>query len=159
MTRLRARLVACEKDGYIEQTGEIEEWVEFIVAIKETEPRFLIQQHFPGGYWPDISKLLELIEQELEAEIIDPSYDQLIAEADKFDALSKCLESLKHLAPIYWKSISQLHERTSKEAEELRNKATAREPDYDYDRDDDDLFDRQSSRRDDIDVETLFADL
>ncbi len=140
--------------GMVLEPHLLKNWVELVVTIRENEPRFLRRIEFPEKYTVAITRLLDLIEDELQWHAILDSAEDLRAEAERFASITDILKTLSSVTPAHGKRSKKLAAKLKSRSSSLQEEASELEPpEPDYGDD--------SSRdlHDTFDIEGLFSDL
>lgn len=163
------------ENSYLLNPRPINKWVAFIAVVKDNEPRFLRVVGFPEKLTADISRLIAIIDSELDLELTGDSPDDYIDEAQRLESLKSAIDSLIKLFP--WKAEEKDRDRYDPhaisadlidlrkqlikysgklgyKAENLREEVaelTGPEPDYDED--------SHGRSEDYFDLDGLFSDL
>ena len=131
--------------------NRLEEWIDLVMAIHKTEPRFIAMRKFPVDYEEKILELLAQIENECAAEDYDYPED-MQAEAERMNSLAKVADGLSEFRGKHVEQANDLHNRLLVAASELHERATEledAEPDYDD----------EGFRSAGFDIAALFSDL
>lgn len=132
----------------------LKDWVELTIAIRMNEPRLLRRAEFPEKYVADITRLLELVEQELNQKPIFDSGDEMRSEAWRLDSTADALDSISSLVPLRADECDKLAEKLRGESSSLEQKADELDPPQE---DPDDSSERNIQES--FDIEGLFSDL
>ena len=133
------------------QKDELVEWMEFITAVRTTEPRFLIKKAFPRAYAKEIEALMKQMEEELQLADGDEE-DVLRSEAERLDALAAVAEGLAGFQGEHVEVAIELQNRLRSTAGDLRERATEiEEPEEESD--------DEGARATGFDIAALFSDL
>lgn len=163
------------EDDYLIDPYYVVEWAKFTDIVHDNEPRFLKAVGFPLKLFPDIKRLLQIIETELEADILLDASAECEGEAERLEQLGEVIDMLDGFYPHALSrallegdrsgedsqasslkgELSKVSARLRQRVDELREKAAELappEPDYDGDRLEDTSDDR-------FDIDGLFLDL
>jgi len=143
--------------GYELEIDELRTWVDLADVVARQEPRFLVQARFPDSYKEDLEILKGVLESELGADIIQPSYEDLVFQAEQLDYLAEVTEDLSRLLRSYDIEMRGLVEQAQARARQLLMEAEENDPDPP-----DDYYDYYSESVDagySFDVHALFSDL
>jgi len=152
----RAQLAEWESSDQLE-VDELHSWVELIEVIARQEPRFLVQTRFPELYAKELDRLNGVLKSELGACVIQPSYEDLIFQAEQLDYLAEVAADLSRLLRSYYGETHDLVEQAQARAHQLLMQAEEMEPDPpdDYD----DYYSESEDTDYHFDVDALFSDL
>jgi hypothetical protein len=133
--RVITNLPVWEADRAID-SDILDEWIQLAHVIARNEPRFLRQKQFPAKYRDIVSRMLDIIDSELDQEDQCDSADDYMAAASKFDQLVKVLKSMEQLDLIQSNAASSLDGRLEERSNEYGDRARelgGEEPDYEPD--------------------------
>ncbi len=150
---LKRVLDECE-NGSTLKSDTLNDWVELTETIHKNEPRFLQYIGFPSKYSADLTRLIEIVENEMSEGIVSESSVELREEAERFQSTAKNLETLLSMTPDHSSDLKTIVGGLVSKASSLEEEASElepREPDHDDD--------SHSSSHDTFDVEGLFSDL
>jgi hypothetical protein len=133
----------------------IEAWIDFVIEIERTEPRFLVKSRFPAGYVDQIDRLLDAAKSELAEPFEAALPSDYREEATRVHSLGR---SLGLLADFLGDDASRAKDIADRlEAKSHNLEETAKE--LDDDEDDNDQSDGLDSRKAELDVRNIFIDL
>ena len=131
--------------------SRLEAWIQFVTAVKKTEPRSIAQQKFPDEYEAKIYALLTRIDNECALGGYDDLED-IRTEAERLSALAEFVRKLSEISGNHVKRAKSLCSRLQLTAFEAYGEVDGLEdpePDYDYER----------WRSEGFDIAALFSDL
>jgi hypothetical protein len=94
-----ARTAMDDAENYPLSEEPIRNWVKFMTAIDNNEPRFLRAKGFPIKMMADISRLITIIDSEIHGIISSESAEDYDAEAERLESIKEAFDSLAKLFP------------------------------------------------------------
>lgn len=129
-------------------------FVDFVVAVRHSEPRWLAKVGFPDSFGTFFGQIDLGMRNEIDADPDLNDDDDIEGRASQLDDLSSSLAKLAHAAgPVYGGLFREIGGRLSSKASLLRESLPEEPPD-----DDDDNY-RQGHSPGDLDIRTMFSDL
>lgn len=147
-------LLEKSEGGKIAEPELVNEWVEFVMTIQKNEPRFLVQVGYPEKYTGEITRLLDIIEDDLRWHSVLDSAEALREEAKRFSSIAETLGELSTVVTTQRKRAEKLVARLKGRSSSLEEEANALEP---PERDEEDFSRKEQG--DSFDIEGLFSDL
>jgi prefoldin subunit 5 len=145
-----------DADILSEEFSSIEEWIDFIDVIRDSEPRFLIQIDFPNSYVEDFNKIVSIIEYELDVYYLDASLDILREQIGKFEAIERTLETIKKFPFHNKRFIIDTQNKVTDELDRLNRKVELLQQEDEIEN----AFESSTPKKNElINIEDLFNDL